>query len=600
MWENWRKKLLDVSPNLWWKVCLGIGIVFSVVYLRISLLEYAWASDEIRWLFRSRQFILSLQGGSLSETISSPHPGVTTMWLGGMSLWLKFKGALSAPNLASSIFVSPETLAIGRFGIAVITIGTVLIAWYLLHKLLGWWRSCLAIIFISFDPFYLWLSRMLHTDALAASFTLLSVLSFFVYLEGSRRSTYVIFSGIAFGLASLSKITAFSLVLYLPLLLGFYKIYAEYRRSFSSFHLWASWLGTACLTFFALWPGLWTLFGGKFLLRFFVFIIFLLGITYWNYRHIRTPAGARISKPKQLISGLLTIAIICTGALMVAKSVMDGLNWAMTPHEVSYLFLGNAVNDPGTLFYPVILSLRGSLLALPLLILGFSWFICHRGHSEYFKLRRIFLSLIIFIVVYIVPLSFAAKKISRYALPIFLIIDILAAIGFSILLKEFTHLKIHHRIKEIVLGIKEHALSSAVGLLIFMLIMFLQVVPVLAVHPYYAAYYNPIWKIIDIPRLFSLGGSVGSDKAALYLSQKPDAERLTVRVSPIAAETFEYYFPGKVLKPYEQWLHPDYEVVHLHDVQLGRDGHAVKRQLEHVIRINGIDYVWIYRVLGHR
>ena len=188
-----------------------------------------------------------------------------------------------------------------------------------------------------------------------------------------------------------------------------------------------------------------------------------------------------------------------------------------------------------------------------------------------------------------------AKKISRYILPVLPFLDILAAIGFSILAKEVTNLKIYGSIKETMLHVRKRPLSYLVKSFTLIFIMLFQIAPVLSVHPYYIAYHNPIWKVADVPKLFAIGGEVGSDRAALYLNRKPNAKQLTVRASPIAAQGMNLYFTGRLIQFDENnTLYPDYEVIHLYDVQLGRDIHNVNRRLEHVVRINGIDFVWIY------
>lgn len=240
-------------------LCLVISISSLVVFPRLLSLGFHWLGDETLWLVRSHNFIQSKQDGDLKEIPS--HPGVTTMWLGGTSLWLRYKGNLAgATNLATKPFFSPDTLAATRMAVALTITIAILSAWYLLFRLLGWWTSAFAIVFVSVDPFYLALSRILHTDALAASFALLAVLSLLVYVEQSQRYAYVILSGICFGLACLSKITALVLVLYLPLLLGFYKIFNakryENKPNISIFHLCLTWLGAAFLTSICLWPSL--------------------------------------------------------------------------------------------------------------------------------------------------------------------------------------------------------------------------------------------------------------------------------------------------------------------------------------------------------
>ncbi|MGH9906141.1 MAG: glycosyltransferase family 39 protein [Pyrinomonadaceae bacterium] len=593
------KELSLPFPKLLGMLCLVISISSLVVFPRLLSLEFHWLGDETLWLVRSHNFIQSLQDGNLKEIPVLSHPGVTTMWLGGTSLWLRHKGNFAAAiNLETKSLLSPNTLAATRTGVALTITVAILSAWYLLFRLLGWWTSAFAILFISIDPFYLALSRILHTDALAASFTLLAVLSLLVYLEQSQRSSYVIFSGICFGLACLSKITALVLVLYLPLLLGFYKIFNVKRHgnkpNFSILHLCLAWLGAAFLTSICLWPSLWTLFADKSLLPFFG-VLLLLGITYWSYEHIQIPAGERIRQPQHLTISLLMIAILGAGVWKVGQPHIYGIYETITtPHEVAILHLGKIVYDPGLSFYLLILSLRSLPFTHPLFILGLTWFVCHRERSED-PVRRIFFALLILLPIFIVPISFAEKKISRYVLPVCPYIDILAAIGFSILLKQFINQKEYVSLKEFVAYALKRPLAFVSGLFIFILATFFQIISLLALHPYYIAYYNPIWRVADVPKLFAIGGEVGADQAGLYLSRKPNAEQLIVSASPAAAPVIRFYFPGRVIQLFESALYPDYEVVHLYDVQIRRDNHDIKRRLEYVVHINGIDFAWIYK-----
>ena len=186
----------------------------SMIFLpRILSLQSYWSSDETLWLQRSHNFTLSLmqEGKELSKTNQSFHPGVTTMWLGGIGLWLKYQKALSTlpvhfPQLeGQSYLLSPATLVQSRLPITLITAFIVICVYFLLRKLLGTSVATIATIFIATDPFYLWQSRRLHTDALMTSFLLLSFLSLLLYLEYRPLRRYIAFSGICFGLACLSK-----------------------------------------------------------------------------------------------------------------------------------------------------------------------------------------------------------------------------------------------------------------------------------------------------------------------------------------------------------------------------------------------------------
>ena len=127
----------------------------------------------------------------------------------------------------------------------------------------------------------------------------------------------------------------------------------------------------------------------------------------------------------------------------------------------------------------------------------------------------------------------------------------------------------------------------------------IQIVPVLRLHPYYSTYYNLCFKLTDIRKIITVGGGAGVDLAAKYLNGKPNAQELHVQVSPLSAQFFFRYFTGRTL-PADAGgeVSPDYEVVNIRDSQIGwvpQTG-ILNGELEHVITLNGIDYVWIYRI----
>ena len=90
------------------------------------------------------------------------------------------------------------------------------------------------------------------------------------------------------------------------------------------------------------------------------------------------------------------------------------------------------------------------------------------------------------------------------------------------------------------------------------------------------------------------------DIAAKYLNQKPNAKDLLVQVSPLVEEFFTRYFVGKIKRSDKVNRQSDYEVVYIGESQIGRvsQNGMFNGNLEHVIRLNGIDHVWIYRIKG--
>ena len=172
--------------------------------------------------------------------------------------------------------------------------------------------------------------------------------------------------------------------------------------------------------------------------------------------------------------------------------------------------------------------------------------------------------------------------------------DVLAAISLNVLGGKYLQFK---NIKS--LPLIRISKDRAIGVLVIGLVTLIQVLPVLAVQPYYGTYYHPFWRITDITKVCTIGDASGLDIAANYLNQKPDAENLTVRVSPLAAEFFGYYFTGTFYgRDHDpRMFQPDYEVVYIRDVQINLVNLGdIKGTLEQVIRLNDIDHVWIYKL----
>ena len=128
--------------------------------------------------------------------------------------------------------------------------------------------------------------------------------------------------------------------------------------------------------------------------------------------------------------------------------VFDGVAWAITtPHNVEHFFLGQVLYDPGWLYYPLVFCIRTTPLTLPL-VFGACLFLWRKRHpwslrSEsrrngqegYARQFRIALALVAVVLLFTLCLSLTSKKFSRYLLPAFPIIEILAAIGFVEFLK---------------------------------------------------------------------------------------------------------------------------------------------------------------------
>lgn len=542
---------------------------------RLFFLDAHWSSDEARWLLRSTQFMSVVKSGEFSETLIAYHPGVTTMWIAGLRTFFADPG------------VDVENLAKARWFIGIVVWIGIGIACLLLYKLFGQWIALAGLACLAYSPLFLAQTRRVHTDALATTFILLTVLLFLRYCQNRECRRYLVLSGISFGLAVLSKSYALILVVWIPLCLFLLREPKEKRRNqfSSSVAVGLCFFNCTAITILALWPVFWTPIWG-------LMTLCLLGLTLILLKGIK---NGRCSGMLMMVvsAGLI---LICVRAPQTVWHVFDRVNWAVTtPHEVEHFFLSKVVYDPGWLFYPLVLTIKSTPLMLPLAIVGYILLWRQRKQTEaaarHFQMALV---LVISVVLFTVCLSATSKKFSRYLLPAFPMLEILAAVGLVEGLKcGYTALCSRFRTEAPTKYKKASAVIACVGF------FFIQVFPVIACHPYYGTYYNPCWKVTNITKIITVGEASGLDIAAKYLNEKPNANRAFVQVSPLATEFVRYYFRGFAYRADRtMWRIPDYEVVYIRDSQIGRvpQTGTLNGELEAIITLNGIDHVWIYRI----
>ena len=475
--------------------------------------------------------------------------------------------------------------------------------------------AAFAGIFLAVAPLFLIQSGRLHTDALATAFLLLAILALLIVVEKLGRRRYLVISAVCFGLACLSKSSALVLVLWFPFLFAFSATETNPIVQFArSIHAFLTWICTALLTFFVCWPALWVYqlpIGGVPISA--AVAPCLVGIAVWSGVKLKylTVSTDVVTAQNATKSGLLIIGIgLAAVAFIVYKTALpfvDRIQWALTTeHDILHYFLGTIAYDPGWLFYPLMLSIKSAPLTLPLAVVGAVLLWQKRKQSQYASTCRIYSLLSVFVALFTLCMLVCAKKFSRYLLPVFPILDILAAIGLSLLIEKITALGVvrsqnatrQASLEKPSLLARLHVWKIA-GVTVMGIAFLIQVFPVLRLHPYYGTYYNPLWGVTGITRICTTGDASGLDLAAEYLNQKPNAEDLVVHVSPLSAEFFGYYFKGKSYRRDRNpgIFTPDYEVAYIRDVQIKRVNlDDIEGTLEHVIRLNNVDYVWIYKL----
>jgi 4-amino-4-deoxy-L-arabinose transferase-like glycosyltransferase len=550
------------------RVAVSIGLFFLALVPRALALSAFLTPDERRWLGRSVSFLIALLEGNWAGTLRKGHPGVTTMWtavagLAGKYLSGVWSGGLS-PSQASLLeflrgaptdAVGLDYLAAIRFPTALLTSAFVVVLYFLVGKLWGRKVALLSAVLVALDPFYLAHSRLLHHDALVATFMTLSLLSFLVYLSQTRACGFLVLSGLSAGLAFLSKATSLFLVPFMGLLAWMAYVeqgaalppsrWREGKRRLGRLLMWGLIAG---ITFVALWPAMWV-----------------------------EPAKALGEVWEKSTSAAATDV-----------------------HTQGDFFLGRSTLDAKILFYPVTflfratpLSLAGTALAVYFMVRR--WPSPGRGRVH----NRNLVSLLLYMFLFAVFMSLGGIKYDRYLLPIYPALGILSAEGLC---------RMAQWAKPRAAGWISH--TFGLGLerpwALLVVALALQAGFALPHYPYFLTYYNPAfgggW---SAPQVMLVGWGEGLDRAARYLNDLDDPAK--AQTATWYDSEFAPFYLGETLPLREidagnvtPWLLSDYVVSYLPQVQSNAPDEATVRYFrslepEHIIHLKGMDYAWIYR-----
>lgn len=366
-----------------WYIHLGIFLLSFLTRAISPATFITW--DELKWVYRSLKFLGALTHGDFAATALAGHPGITTMWVGSLAVslmnllrptlktgdWLASLPSLDPYN-AAAMKALDAYLPAAQVVMAVVLSLTLVGIYILSRRLFGRAIALLGTLLLVLEPFYIALSRVLHVDALTASFMTLSALAGLCYLRPPHHRGDMLFAGAMAGLAVLTKTPASLLIVFVWLttlvLLREKRIWRERVRLV--IQGWGAWGLAAALVFILFFPAMWT-------------------------------------SPTTALTMVLGTAS----------------RHATTPHLTGF-FMGKQVDsDPGSLFYPIALLFRLS----PLTLLGVAL------APLYFTKRKeqwwAAAALLIYISLFIIVMTLGAKKFDRYLMPVFPALAILAGIG---------------------------------------------------------------------------------------------------------------------------------------------------------------------------
>lgn len=455
---TWRSRMIGLL------VLVGVGVV--ALLPRVWALADFYTIDEAsHWILRVRWFTQALQERNWAGTDLTGHPGVTTMWLGSLGRWLAQRAGVFEPGYGEGA----TYLAYLRLPLAVTNSLAVVLGYGLLRRLVRPSIAVLAALLWATSPFLIAHQRLLHVDGLLISFTMLTVLCVLVALLGRdpadaqaarSRRWWLVAAGLCSGLALLTKGPSLILLPAVGLLLLLVRPapagwWPRFRATVLEYSLW---LACALITVFALWPAMWV-------------------------------------NPIRPVVDVISEVITNGGQ----------------PHAWGNFFMGQAVADPGWLFYPTIILYRNT----PLTLLGIGLLVFVRRLAA--RERRVLLALAGYALLFGVALSIGAKKFDRYLLPIWPPLMVLAAGG--LVAAAQTLWRVVQRGARTPAPRWRLVARTTVALLLGVIML----TPVISYTPYYLAYFNPaLGGGKAAQNIMLVGWGEGLEQVGAWLTQRPD------------------------------------------------------------------------------
>ncbi len=545
------------------RLMLTLGLFVLIIMPRLGVVAETVTIDEDKWLTRSANFRYALQTKNWRDTYQKEHPGVTAMWAGALGLSYLLQDSqvpfdqTSQPDLIHLLQANGYALLDGLIAARVVMVlfnGLVLLLAFLYtQRLLGTAVAITAILLIAFSPFYAGHTHLLHLDGLVGSLMLLSILAFVHYVNGRRRFDLVL-SGIAAGMACLTKSTGFLLIPIMTLIVLLLEILplrnhtASWRPTVrDSFFMLAIWACVSLVTFVILWPAMWVS-PGETLKRMFTAVV--------DYS-----------------SGGHSNPIFFNGEIYgVGEQISRLANF----YPITYLWRTTPVTLAGLLLTTIAL-IRGKF----------------RPNTAQ---RHTLVALIVSTAIIFFWLNLGNKKFDRYLLPVYGLLALIAAIGWG----AFAAWLQNHRPVNFPLRL---------GWIALLLVIFIQSIFMVQSYPYYLSFYNPLLGgSSEAPKVMMIGWGEALDAAAEYLNEKPDAASLSV--ASWYRPSFAYFFDGKSIdipsfptpEQEAEIVTADYIVIYIHQWQRNLPSQLLAElegQIpEHIIWFNGLEYARIYSLSG--
>lgn len=552
--DNGVKKPLLKIKAVW----AAVGLLLLVAVPRLTALnQYLIVDETDRWLW-AKAFVQALSRGNLAGTlVGDGYPGIVPVWVETVWVFLEavrrslLEGRwIGDAGLGHLLHEWDRNAMLIQQRLPVVLFNTLLalaIIW-VVWRLFGLRVALFSGVFIALDPFYLSDSRVNRAEAVITGLMTLSIL-FLIFYARHRQWRYVVLSGIFGGLSFLTKIQALALLPTIAVV-GLYLELSGQRAP-------DGWRETAARLAS---PGFW-------------WPVIRFGLV-WA---MSAAAIWVILWPSMWVAPLDTLALVYN--YTTRKVGAEGVN---------LFFMGRTYrdSDPGLLFYPVVLLMRLSPLTLLGLVIWGTRRIWQKPHPAAGERKSGVFILTTYALLYAIVMTVGSHKQDRYLMPVFLGLDILAAMQWAALNFE----------------VKIQNLRLKIQNVLFPLLVVIQLAVVLPHHPYYYSYFNPLFgggrTAVNTLRI---GWGEGMDRAGAYLAAKPNSKELVVGAR-FGRNMLDFKGELVTLGPDGAWTRADYIVLYIQQVQRQLDpspgfiDYFQARTPEKVITVGGIEYAWIYPI----
>ena len=574
-----------------WLIALLIFLV--AVVPRLCDLDVFLTADEDDQIRFAAGFMNAVLAGDWARAVLLGYPGVPSMVLGGLGLvgryvlhswgWLPLPGkAVDLVDALNRVSEYPlVSIPAARVAMALAAALAIVGMYELMRRLVGRRVALLAALLIAFDPWFMAHTRILHVDAPLAYFMFLSFLAFWVYL-GRGGWGWLALSGVCGALGALSKTPGVILGVILITSGLIYALHpspssAAANQSAVQIPAWARWrrfvlalavwVVVAGVAFYALWPSMWVDPGRA-----------LSWIT----------ENARIAmQTNHPTTGVFW------GADSPRPPMMDNPVSDLVRAKLPRLLRGA---DRNPLYYVISLPFHLSPLTCLGLLVGLvaTW--------RYRRQRSLLLALWLYAILFIVPVSLVGRRGDRYILPVYLALDLLAAVALAWLMQLTGPVLTQGAgLASPELGrVTSRPPTGGRRRMVLAVLLIAQVIGVLWLHPYYFNYFNPLLGGgLTAPYLINIGWGEGLDQAASYLNQLPGVDR--ANVAAWYSGQFAPFFKGQTIDmaSNEPALTADYAVLYINQWQRGFPSGELlayfgDRQPLHSVQLGGVSYAQIY------